>query len=395
MTEHILAVNTGSSSVKFAVFGPSLERKLSGTLEGIGTRPALTASAAGVPVETGNWDGTDCSDAPALVRRLVSWIAGRLDGSRLAAIGHRVAVGGTDYDGPVVVTDTVLKKLRALQPLAPLHLPRSLEAIEALKAAQAGIPQVACFDTAFHRTMPEQAQLYALPPGLAEAGARRYGFHGLSYEYVAGRLAEIDPSAAAGRTIVCHLGSGASLCALEVGKSIATTMGFSPLSGLVMGTRAGDLDPGLMIWLIRDRGMSVGEVEKLLYHDAGLKGLSGISSDMRQLLASSDPRARLAVEVFVYRIVREIGSLAAALGGLDALVFTGGIGERSAEIRAAVCAGSAWLGLRLDDGKNRAGDTRISAPASAVIALVVPTDEERIVARHAARLVFGGSVSME
>ncbi|MEZ5810929.1 MAG: acetate/propionate family kinase [Rhizobiaceae bacterium] len=394
--EHLLAVNTGSSSVKFAVFGPDLARRLHGTLEGIGINPVLKVSAAvGAPARAVDWHGPDTDDVPHLIRRIIGWITERLDGGGLAAIGHRIAVGGTDYDGPVVVTDAVLEKLRALQPLAPLHLPRSLEAIAALAATHGRIPQVACFDTAFHRTMPPLAQLYALPRELAQAGARRYGFHGLSYEYVAGRLPAIDAGAASGRTIVCHLGSGASLCALKAGKSVATTMGFSPLSGLVMGTRAGDLDPGLIIWLIRDRGMSVDEVERMLYHDAGLRGFSGLSADMRTLLASADPRAGEAVDLFVNRIVVEIGSLAATLGGLDALVFTGGIGERSPEIRAAVCAGSAWLGVGLDEARNRAGETKIGAPASAVSVLMVPTDEERVMAMHTARLVFGKAGAAE
>jgi len=392
MTEggKILAVNAGSSSVKFAVFDPRLERHLSGQLEGIGTRPMLRISnGIATPARADNWEGPGADDVPGLIQRLIHSIEEHLDGSRLIAIGHRVAIGGLEHTGPVVVTAAILEKLRALVPLAPLHQPRNLEPIEVLQASHPHIPQVACFDTAFHRTLPRVAQLYALPRDLAEAGAQRYGFHGLSYEYIASRLAEIDTRAASGRTIVCHLGSGASLCALRAGKSIATTMGFSPLSGLVMGTRPGNLDPGLMIWLIREHGMSVDELEHMLYHDAGLKGVSGISADMRALLASTDPRAKEAIDLFIYRIVTEIGSLAAVLGGLDALVFTAGIGEHAPEIRSAVCSGSSWLGLRIDGDRNLANDLKISAPGSAVSVWVVPTDEERMVALNTSRLSLG------
>ena len=262
----------------------------------------------------------------------MQWLEGHLGDEKLSAIGHRVAIGGLEHSGPVLITPAILEKLRSLVPLAPLHLPRSLEPIESLKRLHPNLPQVACFDTAFHRTMPHVAELYGLPRSVSAAGGHRYGFHGLSYEYISGRLADFDPRAAAGRTVVAHLGSGASMCALRAGKSIATTMGFSPLSGLVMATRPGDLDPGLMIWLIRERGMTVEQVEQMLYEGSGLKGVSGLSGDMRDLLASSEPQAREAVELFVYRISIELGALCAALGGLDALVFTAGIGEHAAEI---------------------------------------------------------------
>jgi acetate kinase len=255
------------------------------------------------------------------------------------------------------------------------------------------MPQVACFDTAFHRTLPREAQSYGLPRAVSESGAHRYGFHGLSYEYIAGRLAGYDNRAAEGRTIVCHLGSGASLCALSAGQSVETTMGFSPLSGLPMATRPGDLDPGLMLWLLRERGMSVAEVEHMLYHDSGMKGVSGLSGDMRTLLASDDPMAAEAVALFVYRVATEIGRLTAALGGLDALVFTAGIGERSPEIRARICERCGWLGLKLSVDANQGGSPRISCKDSSVTAWVIPTDEERMVAEHTARLVVAGSTA--
>jgi acetate kinase len=313
----------------------------------------------------------------------------------LAAIGHRVAIGGLEHSGPAIVDGALLEKLRELVPLAPLHQPRNLEPIETLRRSHPHVSQVACFDTAFHRTLPQEAQLYGLPRELTEAGARRYGFHGLSYEYIATALPALDEAAAEGRTIVCHLGSGASLCALRAGRSVATTMGFSPLSGVVMATRPGDLDAGLMIWLMRERGLTIDTVEHMLYHDAGLKGVSGISGDMRELLASTDPRAAEAISLFVYRVVAEIGRLTAALGGLDALVFTAGIGEHSSDIRGAVCKQCAWLGLQLDAGKNSSNVPRISTPDSAITVLIVPTDEERMVAQHAAAMVAGRSRTEE
>jgi acetate kinase len=383
---HILAINAGSSSVKFAVFGPDLEEYLRGELEGIGSHPILrTRKGKATPADEEAWGGASYDNVHALIQHLIEWIEEHLPHGKLAAVGHRVAIGGLEHSGPALVTNEVIDKLRALIPLAPLHQPRNLEPIEALQVSQPGIPQVACFDTSFHRTLPRVAELYGLPRELADAGAHRYGFHGLSYEYIANRLREIDARSADGRTIVCHLGSGASACALRAGKSVATTMGFSPLSGLVMGTRPGDLDPGLMIWLIRERGMNVDEVERALYHDSGLKGVSGLSADMRELLASTDARAKEAIDLFVYRIATAIGSLAAALRGLDALVFTAGIGEHAPEIRQAVCAQCAWLGVRLDDGANVARKQAISTRDSGVSVWVVPTDEERMIALHTSR----------
>jgi acetate kinase len=272
-------------------------------------------------------------------------------------------------------------------PLAPLHQPHNLAAIRAVAARAPGVPQVACFDTAFHRTNPDIAQMFALPYELHEAGVRRYGFHGLSYEYIASVLPGLDPKAAAGRTVVLHLGNGASMCALAAGRSVASTMGFTAVDGLPMGTRTGSLDPGVVLYLMDDRGMDPRAIEKLLYQQSGLLGVSGIASDMRTLLASDAPRARLAVDLFVYRIGRELGSLAAALGGLDAIVFTAGVGENSAEIRERVCRAAAWLGVEIDGPANTAGGPRISTAASRVAAWTVPTNEELMIARHTERLL--------
>jgi acetate kinase len=380
----ILTINAGSSSLKFAVFGAGEQRRVRGALEGVGTAPCLTAGdAEGRPLITRDWPaGTGIH---TLIGAVMDWLEGHLGAGRLAAVGHRVGIGGLGHSRPVRISEATLERLHDLTPLAPLHLPRNLEPIEILMRSHPELPQIACFDTAFHRTLPRVARLYGLPRALAEAGAQRYGFHGLSYEYIAGRLAELDPRTAAGRTVVAHLGSGASMCALQAGHSIATTMGFSPLGGLVMATRPGDLDPGLMIWLLRERGLSVDEVEDMLYRDAGLKGVSGLTGDMRALLDSDDPHAREAVELFTYRVVTLLGSLAAALGGLDGLVFTAGIGEHAPEIRAEVCARMRWLGIRLDETANRRGEGRISATQSTVAVWVIPTDEERMIARHTAR----------
>ncbi len=387
----ILVINAGSSSIKFAVYDPGLAPKLHGELEGIGTAPRLTAAGAeGKALIDRTWSTHEVAGAHDLIAQLMQWLESHLGEGMLAAVGHRVAIGGLEHSGPVLITPAILDKLRALVPLAPLHQPRNLEPIEALQRTHPHLPQVACFDTAFHRTLPRVAELYGLPRELSEAGARRYGFHGLSYEYIAGRLPGLDPKAATGRTVVAHLGSGASMCALLAGKSVATTMGFSPLSGLVMGTRPGDLDPGLMIWLIRERGMSVDDAEQMLYRDCGLKGVSGLSSDMRDLLASDDPHAKEAIDLFVYKIATEIGALCAALGGLEALIFTAGIGEHAPAIRKAVCERSSWLGIRVDETANEKGAPRISAADSAVSVWVVPTNEELMVATHTARLALGG-----
>jgi acetate kinase len=305
----------------------------------------------------------------------------------LLGVGHRVVHGGVEFAAPVRVTPAVLAKLEALCPLAPLHQPHNLAGIHAVAAVQPDLPQVACFDTAFHRGHPELADWYALPRAFYDDGIRRYGFHGLSYEYIASVLPEVAPAIAEGRVVVAHLGSGASMCAIQAGRSQDSTMGFTALDGLLMGTRCGALDPGVVRHLLRAYGMDADAIERMLYQECGLKGVSGISNDMRTLLASADPRAAYTVDLFVWRICRELGALAAVLGGLDGVVFTAGIGERSAEIRARVCARAAWLGIALDDQANQVGGPRISTAASAVAVYAIPTDEEQMIARHTLALL--------
>jgi acetate kinase len=311
---------------------------------------------------------------------ILKWVAAQ-QGADPVAAGHRVVHGGEAFAAPVRVDAAVLAKLEELVPLAPLHQPHNLAAIRAMAALRPGLPQVACFDTAFHRTQPRLAQIFALPRELTGQGIKRYGFHGLSYEYISGALAGYMGDGARGRVIVAHLGNGASLCALRDGISVATTMGFSTLDGLVMGTRGGNLDPGVLVYLLR-QGWDVARIENLLYRESGLLGVSGMSSDMRDLLASADAHAQEAVALFAYRIMREIGSLAAALGGLDALVFTGGIGERAAPVRSAVCEQLAWLGVALDTAANDKAGPCITQPQSKVSAWVIPTDEELVIVRH-------------
>jgi acetate kinase len=303
------------------------------------------------------------------------------------AVGHRVVHGGPDYATPVRVTDDVLAALERLVPLAPLHQPLNLGPIRMIQARFPDTPNVACFDTAFHRGHPEVADRYALPDALYQEGVRRYGFHGLSYEYIARTLPRVAPDVARGAVVVAHLGSGASLCALREGRSMDSTMGFTALDGVPMGTRCGQIDPGVILYLLMEKGWSAKQVEHLLYHDAGLRGLSGISNDVRDLLASDAPGARLALDYFVYRIGREIASLAGALGGLDALVLTAGVGENSPDMRARICGAAGWLGIELDGAANRDGGPRISTPASRVGAWVIPTDEERMIAEHTLSVV--------
>ncbi len=390
MTDTILVLNAGSSSLKFSVFLDSDPPRplLRGQLEGLTTRPRFKAcDAAGAAVGEHEWGSGTQLGHPGAIEFLFQWgRGGVLGGHRIAAVGHRVGHGGMELTGPVLTTAEVVAALKTLIPLAPLHQPHNLAAIEAVSRSAPQLPQVACFDTAFHRTQPAVAQVYALPRRYAEEGVRRYGFHGLSYEYVASALPDIDPAAAAGRTVVAHLGNGASMCALKGLRSVATTMGFSAADGLPMGTRCGALDPGVLLHLMGRYGLDARALEDLIYRKSGLLGVSEISSDMRALLASPDPRAAEAVDLFVYRIGRELGSLAAALGGLDALVFTGGIGENAAPVRAGVCREAAWLGLELDEAANEAGGPRISRPGSHVAAWVVPTNEELVIARHTRRL---------
>jgi len=389
----ILVLNAGSSSIKFLLFaadGNGLSPAARGQIEGIHTSPHFIASDAGgaVLAEKSWGEGVKLGHEGA-VAHLADFLRGQAAGFELAAVAHRVVHGGLDYEQPVVVDRNVLSVLEKFIPLAPLHQPHNLAPIRLLLDQRPELPQVACFDTAFHSTNPDIARRFALPVELHDAGVRRYGFHGLSYEYIASVLPQYDARAAGGRTIVCHLGNGASACALQGGRSVASTMGFTALDGLPMGTRCGNLDPGVLLYLMDERGMDARAIENLLYSRSGLLGVSGVSSDMRKLLASKDPRARLAVDLYVYRIRREIGSLAAALGGLDALVFTAGIGENSAEIRKRVGRDAAWLGVDLDPKANANGGPRISTLSSRASAWAIPTNEELMIARHAQRLLAG------
>jgi acetate kinase len=387
----ILVLNAGSSSIKFSVFveqGDALALLLRGQIEGLFTTPRFEAKdAAGERVGGRAWpEGTRLGHQGAL-EHLVAFLREHRGGHELRAVGHRVVHGGLDYAAPVRIDARILAALEKLVPLAPLHQPHNLAPIRALLAARAELPQVACFDTAFHRSQPALAQAFALPSELTERGVRRYGFHGLSYAYIASVLPKFDPRAASGRTIVLHLGNGASMCALKSGASAASTMGFTAVDGLPMGTRCGAIDPGVILYLIDECGMDARAIEKLIYQQSGLLGVSGISSDMRTLLTSEDPRARLAVDLFVYRIGRELGSLAAALGGLDAIVFTAGIGEKAAQIRSRVCNDAAWLGIQLDPAANAADGPRINSATSAVSAWVIPTNEELMIASQTRELV--------
>jgi acetate kinase len=387
----ILVLNAGSSSLKFEVFlldGAALAREVAGNVEELGGTPRFTATDAhGTVIDERSWPTGGAIGPDGALAFLLEWLRAHGAGREIVAAGHRVVHGGAEFAAPVRITADVLARLEALVPLAPLHQPANLRPIAALAARQPALPQVACFDTAFHRGQPPLAQAFALPRALSEGGVKRYGFHGLSYEYVASVLPRHDPRAAAGRTVVLHLGNGASMCALLRGRSVATTMSFTALDGLPMGTRSGALDPGVLLYLMNERGLDAQALERVLYHDSGLLGVSGVSSDMRVLLESSDPHAREAVELFCYRIGRELGSLAAALEGLDAIVFTAGIGEHAAPVRAAVCRGAAWLGVALDAGANAGGGPRLSTPDSAVAAWVIPTDEELMIARHTRAVV--------
>ena len=383
MAECIAVVNAGSSSVKFGVYdiGGHETPLLRGQVEQIGVSPALTATDADGAVVTNKvWDPQGFGHAEAM-EAIIETMRSALPGSTVKGVGHRVVHGGTHFTKPTEISAGVVAELEKLAPLAPLHQPHNIAPIKALAGREPPIPQVACFDTSFHQSQPEVAQAFALPRELSRSGIRRYGFHGLSYEFVSGRLREIAPDHAEKRIIIAHLGNGASLCAIHHGESVATTMGFTAIDGLMMGTRCGSLDPGVLIYLMDERGMDARAVEKLMYKQSGLLGVSGISSDMRELRASQDPDARTAIDLFVYRIVREIGSLAASLGGLDGLVFTGGIGQRDGKSRTEIISGYAWLGAAMDVEKNQTGDGRIDSPQSRIPIWVIPTDEELIIAR--------------
>jgi acetate kinase len=387
----VLVVNAGSSSVKFQIFavsGPAEPRRLiKGQVDGIGSRPRMRAQTGdGALLIDRHYGVEDIAGIPAAMAVAADWLRQTQD-VELVAVGHRVVHGGPDYDRPVLIDRDVLAHLERYVPLAPLHQPNNLAPIWSLLELRPAVPQVACFDTAFHRRHGVLADRYAIPERFYREGVRRYGFHGLSYEYVAGRLRDIAPGIAGARVIVAHLGSGASMCALAGGRSVESTMGFTALDGLPMGTRSGQIDPGVLLYLLTQKGMSAQEVETLLYRDSGLKGLSGLGSDMRELEASDSPAAALAIDYFVYRIGLSAGMLAAALGGLDAFVFTAGIGENSPMIRGRVAEQLAWLGALCDPVANEAGKSVLSPPHSKVRLYAVPTDEELMIARHTLALL--------
>ncbi len=393
MNKYLLVINAGSSSIKFAIYqkdasSGQLIADAAGQIAGIGSQPGFMVKSSddAVLIER-SLSVDEAGDHTGAINIIRSWLWDYFADGTLLAVGHRVVHGGQHYSAPVLIDATVLAELENLVPLAPLHQPHNLATIRALLETMPSLPQVACFDTAFHRTQPAVAQRCAIPRRFADEGIRRYGFHGLSYEYIASVLPTLESTLTDARIIIAHLGSGASLCALHNGRSIATTMGFSPLDGLVMGTRCGDIDPGVLLYLMDRHNMDARALEQLLYYQSGLLGVSGISSDMRTLLASEDPRAQEAIELFGYRVAREIGSLAAALCGLDALVFTGGIGEHSSVIRAKVCREAKWLGLELDESANAAKGSRISTLSSKVSAWVVATDENLMIARHTLRQI--------
>jgi acetate kinase len=382
-------INAGSSSLKFS-FYEGEKRLLTGQVDGIGAHPSAGATGPDgekiAPPDLGAKPPTVPSD---VLPTILPWARGRLGDRRLAAVGHRVVHGGLRYSRPARVTPELLAELEALVPLAPLHEPHNLAPIKMALTINPELPQVACFDTAFHRTAPEIDQAFALPYAFFEEGIRRYGFHGLSYEYIASVLSERAPEIANGRVVVAHLGNGCSACAIRNRVSIATTMGFTALDGLPMGTRCGELDAGVVLYLIQQKGMSPDDLVNLLYKRSGMLGLSGISSDFRELLASDSPRARFAVELFCNRVARHIASLAAVLGGLDGIVFTAGVGENAAPVRSAICRACAWLGVELDEAANREHKDRISTSTSRVAAHVIKTDENLMIARHARELVGG------
>ncbi|WP_213736926.1 acetate/propionate family kinase [Bradyrhizobium sp. dw_411] len=396
MSDAILILNAGSSSIKFSLFEghvrPGAKGLIcDGELDGIGHRVHFVAKDNSGATLADQYL-TDAATHENTLAALLRWVERQFSNSDLVAAGHRVVHGGSVYSSPVRIDPTVIGELNKLIPLAPLHQPHNLAAIAAISKLHPALPQVACFDTAFHHTQPEIATAFALPRAITDQGIRRYGFHGLSYEYIASILPDVlGPAAAEGRVVVAHLGNGASMCAMHRRQSVATTMGFTALDGLPMGTRCGNLDPGVVLYLLREKGMTPQAVTDLLYHSSGLLGVSGVSDDMRALLASDDPLAARAIALFVYRISRELGSLAASLGGLDALVFTAGIGEHAPEIRRQACQQAAWLGIELDEAANTAGASRITTPDSRTSAWVIPTNEDLMIARHTWRLTDDGA----
>jgi acetate kinase len=391
MDDYAVVLNAGSSSLKFCVYvraaAANWRQSVRGQIEGIGTEPHFVATDERGMRIADELLPDSVKDARGALESLAAWLRRTFGAARVAGIGHRVVHGGPQFLGPAIVTPHVLQELRELIPLAPLHQPYNLAAIDAVAERLPGVPQVACFDTSFHRGAPSVAELVPLPREIRQKGVQRYGFHGLSYEYIASVLPRVAPGIAGGRVIVAHLGSGASLCALHEGRSVDHSLGFTALDGLCMGTRPGALDPGVVLYLFQVLGMSVREVETVLYKKSGLLGISGIGNDMRQLIGNPDPSARLAVDYFVYRAAREIGGLAAVLGGVDGLVFTAGIGEHSAEIRRRICEASAWLGVELDHEANNTHGPRISSASGRVATYVIPTNEELMIARHTGALL--------
>jgi acetate kinase len=392
MDDYAVVLNAGSSSLKFCVFcrpeAGAWRLEAKGQIEGIGTSPRFAAKdGTGARVAAHELDKSVVHDGRTALDALAAWFRTRYEGARVLAVGHRVVHGGATFAGPTIVTSSVLETLRKLVPLAPLHQPHNLAAIDAVSERLPDVPQVACFDTSFHRGQSAVAELIPLPREIGRSGVQRYGFHGLSYEYIASVLPQVAPEIATGRVIVAHLGSGASLCALKNGKSVDHSLGFTALDGLCMGTRPGAIDPGVVLYLFQGLGLSAKDVETILYKKSGLLGISGISNDMRDLIGSSEPGARLAVDYFVYRAAKEIGALAAVLAGIDGLVFTAGIGENSAEIRRRICESCAWLGIELDGEANAQGASRISTTGSRVSAWVIPTNEELMIARHTGLLL--------
>lgn len=391
MSNAILVLNAGSSSLKFTEFllsDDGLKIYVSGNIEELyGQAHFRARDAAGNVLGEHTWGEGEPPKHAGALEFLFPWLRAHTPDAHLIAVGHRVVHGGTTFAEPVRINDEVLAKLDTLVPLAPLHQPHNLLPIRVIQDQQPDLPQIACFDTAFHHDAPPLAQAFALPSDITDRGVRRYGFHGLSYEYIASVLEEFDARAAIGRTVVLHLGNGASMCALQNRRSIASTMSFTALDGLPMGTRCGNLDPGVVLYLMEEMRMDAQAIEDLLYRRSGLLGVSGVSSDVRTLIKSKEPRARFAIDLFIYRIGRELGSLSAALGGLDAIVFTAGIGEHADTIREAVCRQAAWLGVTLDQNANTSHGPRISATSSEIAAWVIPTNEELMIARHCHALV--------
>lgn len=407
MSRAILVLNAGSSSIKFTLYNvvdedriitdEDLEVRYDGQVEGIGTAPRLIAEGPdGTVLVDERWEPGAAGTGHAIaLARLSDWLEANLSGATLIGAGHRVAHGGPDYNRPVVVTPAVLEALTSYTPLAPLHQPPAMAGIRAMIEARPSMPQVACFDTSFHRTHPVVADIFAIPRSFYDEGVRRYGFHGQSYAFIAHTLPTIAPDLAQGRVVVAHLGSGASMCALVAGRSMDSTMSFTGLDGLPMGTRCGYIDPGVLLYWINHLGMDGAQVEKLLYKESGLLGISGVSNDMRDLEESDNPQAAEAIDYFIYRVTREVGSLAAAINGIDGLIFTAGIGENSAMVRERVCRNAAWMGIELDEAANNQREKRarrISTESSRVQVWVIPTNEEKMIALDVLRAVIPGAV---